>query len=332
MWSVWIFWLGTDDRREVVGLPGVASEAAQHIVAFALLAALVMAAVRARPWAVFATVALAGVAGEFIQLAASSRTFSVHDMLFSAVGAAIGAVIGAAACRRQGWSATVAVMLLAGLVVASAPFALRLSVTGSATALPADCPSPPPPAPGTPEVVLNEQFATGGDGEWPVEIEEPTAAELRARLVATNEFSVNVVFRTTDLGQTGPVRLFTISDRTANNRANFQISLERNDLRIRLRTACKRFNAVVAPDVVRADTVHRVDVTWGAGTLEVWVDAVKVKSTSLPWGDLTSWNPTYSIVVGDTAGGGRRFDGSVYSVTMWDRALGETFIVANSAP
>jgi hypothetical protein len=127
MWAVWIIQLGTDDRRVVVGLPSVASEAVQHIVAFAVLGALVMATVRTRPLAVFAAVAAAGVLGEFVQLAASSRTFSVVDMLYSAAGAALGVTIGVAVARRRGWTATVAVVALAGLVVAVAPVVLPLA-------------------------------------------------------------------------------------------------------------------------------------------------------------------------------------------------------------
>jgi hypothetical protein len=127
MWAAWIIQLGTDDRRAVIGLPSVASEAVQHVVAFAVLGALVMATVRARPWAVFAAVAVAGVLGEFVQLATSSRTFSVVDMLFSAAGAALGVAVGMEVARQRGWTATLAVVALAGLVVAVAPVVLPLA-------------------------------------------------------------------------------------------------------------------------------------------------------------------------------------------------------------
>ena len=331
VWCVWILQLGIGDRQEVIGLPEGASEAVQHIVAFAVLSALVMLAVGRRPWMVFAAVAAAGVLGELAQLATSSRTFSVVDMLYSTAGAALGVVV----VRRHGWPATLGVVSFAGLMIAIAPFTLRLAEFGPDTAFPQDCASPPPPpAPGAPEVVLSEQFGTVGADEvgWPIEIEEPTTAELRAQLIATNEFSVTMQFSTTDLDQTGPVRLFTISDGVMSDQVNFHVGLERNDLSIRLRTSCELFNSVVVPDVVLADTVHRVAVTWGGGTLDVWVDAVKVTSTPLPWGDLERWDPTYPIIVGDEAGGGRRFDGSVYSVVMWDRVIDETLIGADSAP
>jgi hypothetical protein len=329
-WSVWMFWLGTDDRRQVVGLPSTASEAVQHVVAFAVLGALVMATERTRPWAVFSVLALAGVLAELVQLAVPSRTFSVVDMLFSAAGAAIGVAF----ARGSGWRSTMATASIAVLVVASAPVALRVSEPEPDTSFAADCFPAPPLAPGPPEVVLAQDFASssGTDGGAAIEIEEPTAAELRDQVVATGELTASVEFSTTNLDQTGPVRLFTISDGIMTDEVNFHVGLEHDDLSIRLRTSCELFNWVIVPDVVRVDTVQRVDVTWGAGTLEVWVDAVKVLSTSLPWGDLERWDPTYRILVGDEVGGGRQFDGTVYSVTMWDQALDEQSLLGAAKP
>ena len=123
VWAVWILWLGTDDRRSVVGLSATASEAVQHIVAFAVLGALVMVTARRRPWMVFALVAVAGILGEVLQLLASDRTFSVRDMAYSVIGAALGV----AAVRRTGWYTTVAVMAIAGLLIVMAPRSLKLA-------------------------------------------------------------------------------------------------------------------------------------------------------------------------------------------------------------
>ena len=239
-------------------------------------------------------------------------------------------LVGVAVAQWRGWSATVAIVSLAGLLFALAPVVLEIAVLGPRTSFPADCAPPPPPASGPPAIVLDEEITAGLDGEWPLEIEEPSTAELRARLLATGELSATVEFSTADLDQSGPVRLFTISDGTANNRVNFHVGLEGDDLSIRLRTSCELFNSVLVRDVVQADTVHRVDVTWGSGELAVWVDGVEETSETLPWGDFERWDASYPIVVGDESGGGRRFDGSVYTVTMWDHALDEAFIVAEA--
>ena len=319
IWAAWILWLGTDDRRRVVGFSGTPSEAIQHVVAFAILGALVMATVRRRPWAVFVLVAAAGVLGEFAQLATADRTFSGVDMLFSVAGAAIGVAV----MRRTGWVPTLALVAIAGLLIALAPVVLELSEAEADTSLPDGCSSPPPLAQGAPDVVLQADFPDGAadTDAFPLRIEEPTTAELRDRLLETDEFSAAVEFSTSALDQEGPVRLFTISEGVSVDQVDFHIGLERDDLSVRMRTSCDLFNQVIVPDVVTAGTRHRVVVTWGAGTLGVWVDGVNVERATVPWGDLERWDPTYPIVVGDEAGGGRRFDGSVYSVTMWDRAL-----------
>lgn len=123
VWALWILRLGTDDRRNVVGLSGTASEAIQHIVAFAVLGALLMVTAPRRRRLVFGLAALAGVLGEFVQLGLSNRSFSVLDMVFSVTGAAIGVV----AVRRTGWPTTVTVMAIAGLLIAIAPQTLELS-------------------------------------------------------------------------------------------------------------------------------------------------------------------------------------------------------------
>lgn len=139
IWAAWILYLGTDDRRQVVGFSGISSEALQHIVAFAVLGALAMATARQRPWAVFGLVALAGAAGEFVQLAASDRTFSFADMAFSVTGAAIGV----AAVRSTGWLPTVALVATAGLLIAVTPIVLELPDAEPATSLAGECSAPP---------------------------------------------------------------------------------------------------------------------------------------------------------------------------------------------
>ena len=228
IWTAWIVYLGTDDRRRVVGFSGTPSEAIQHVVAFAVLGALVMATARRRPWTVFALVAAAGVLGEFAPLATSSRTFSVVDMVFSVAGAGIGVAV----MRRTGWVPTMAVVSVAALLIVVAPFALELSEAEFDTSLPDGCSSPPPLVAGPPEVVLQVDFADGvaDTDSFPIRIEEPTTAELRDRLLETDEFSVAVEFRTTDLDQEGPVRLFTISNGAGVDQVDFHLGLERDDL------------------------------------------------------------------------------------------------------
>jgi hypothetical protein len=68
--------------------------------------------------------------------------------------------------------------------------------------------------------------ATGGGATRPTEIEGPTTAALRERLVTTDEFSVAIEFSTTSLDQDGPVRLLTISAGPEADEDNFHLGLE----------------------------------------------------------------------------------------------------------
>ena len=335
IWAGWILYLGTDDRRGVVGVSAAVSEALQHIIAFAVLGALVMVTVRGRPRMVFCLVAAGGVLGEFAQLATSNRSFSLTDMAFSVIGAGLGVAV---AAQWPDWRSTVAAVTIAGLLIAFAPFVLEMTVDEPITSFPGDCADPPPPVGGAPEEVLHADSDAGFRADFdadsgvtpPIRIDEPTTAALRARLLETAELSVAVEFSTTSLDQEGPVRLFTISEGPDVDQVNFHLGLEHDDLRVRLRTSCEIFNEITVPDVVGAGSRHRAVVTWGAGILDVWMDGVKVRSTSLAWGDLDRWDSSFPITIGSEARGGRRFDGSVYSVTMWDRALDDSSIVAQS--
>lgn len=102
----------------------MASEAAQHVVAFAVLSALVMLTVRRRPTIVFGVVASGGVLGEFVQLATSNRSFGVADTALSVIGAGIGVAL----VRRSDWCSTVAVVASARLLIANSQIALEPTV------------------------------------------------------------------------------------------------------------------------------------------------------------------------------------------------------------
>lgn len=327
LWSLWILRLGTEDPQRVVGLDALPSEAIQHVVAFAVLGSLTMLAVRGRRGAVTALVAAAGVTGELAQLLISSRTFSVTDLLFSVAGA----VAGVAIVRGFGWLTTVAALTVGGVVLAMSPVVLEPPPSPVVTSFPDACFDAPPLVGGEPGVVFQADVGESGAGTTgPVQIDEPTVAEVRDRLLVTDEFSVAVDFRSESDDQEGPVRLFTISGGTVVDQVNFHLGVEHDDLSIRWRTSCELFNSVIVPDVVTAGVDQRVVVTWGAGRLGVWVDGSEAFRADVVWGDLERWDPTFAITVGAEVGGTRLFDGAVYAVTMWDRALDETSIVGES--
>lgn len=325
LWAGWLFIFGTGEARRVPGLSSVVGEPLQHLVAFAVLAALIMLTVRSKPLAVFVVVIGVGLLGELIQLPIPDREFAWSDLVMDTIGASIGIIV---VTRFPGSYTRVGTMLLAAALMVIGPFAPEADPDMMLT-FPEDCGDPPPPIAIEPAVILDESGLL--DAMLPVEIGEPSVAQLREQLMVTNELTVETWFETDDLTQSGPVRVFTISDGTAEDQMNLHVGIEGNGVSVRLRTSCNIFNWVIATDVIEAHRPQHVAFTWQQARLAVWVNGEEVLATDNPWGDFARWDPEFDIIVGDEKGGGRGFDGVVYSVTMWNAALDEASIVGRSA-
>lgn len=322
VWTAVVCYLALTSSRRVLGLPDEFAEPAQHFVSFAVLAALLALAFPGR-WALIAgSLAVGGVAGEFLQLTTPNRKFDLIDIAMDLVG--IGCGLGAVALVDHARLTTpvfgvACALLLAGplLLVVKAP---------PVTAFPSGCSSPPPPVDGEPVVLLGLEPASGGPAS-----PNPSVAELGASLNETDEWAVDVWFDTPDFAQSGPARVFTISEGTERDEVNVHVGVDGNSLSVRWRTSCEWFNEVAVPAVIEPGDPQHVVVNWSGGVLETWVDGVVVDQATVSWGDLAAWDPGFEIMIGDEVGGGREFGGTVYSVTMWDRALDKAAIAERSA-
>jgi len=315
-WGGWMLHLGTIDSQRVVGVSADQSEWVQHLVAAAVLGVLAMLAVGARPVLVFVVLVLAGLLGEMLQLATANRTFSLFDLLADAIGAAVGVGVAVLVGGRRGF-AFAALATTAALAVAT-PWLLEETTPEWARGE-EECSDARAPWPQEPQVLL----AADLDGTaLPTSITDPSAASVVEAVARTDELTLEAWFETSDLDQDGPARVFTFSDGPSQNQVNVHLGVEGDDLSVRLRTACELIRWVQIPDVVAADVPMHVVVTWSAGELVAFVDAVEVSRVEVEWGELDAWDPTFRIRVGDEVGGGRPFVGEVYSVTMWDAALG----------
>ena len=155
----------------------------------------------------------------------------------------------------------------------------------------------------------------------PRAISDPSAAKLVQAVSRTDEFMLEVWFETSDLDQRGPAQVFTISDGMRKSRMNLQLGVEGDDLIVRLRTACELFREVEVSDAIAAGVPVHAVVTWSAGDLVTYVDAVEVNRVEPSWGPLDAWDSSFRIQVGAEVGEDRRFVGDVFSVTMWDAPL-----------
>jgi uncharacterized membrane protein len=326
-WTAWMLFLGLDDRRRVVGFSSDQSAVLQHLVAFAVLGALITFIVPWKPAVVWVAVAAAAILGEVMQLSTANRDFSIADIAVGAMGAGAGVAVGMIAARCDSHVEIAALLVPGGLMIAST-FLLVVDPEPPETTFPEDCMQAPERITREPRVLIEEtDLATQ---PLPIEMAGTTAVAVRRQILDTNELSVEIWYETTNLSQSGPVRLFTISTGTSQTDVNLHVGIENDDLSVRLRTSCELFTWVQVDDIVRAGRAQHAVVTWSAGVLSTWANGVLVNETVPRWGDFERWDPDARIIVGDEAGGGRRFDGTVYSVTMWDAALGDTVIKARA--
>lgn len=325
VWIVWSIVLGTGAKQRVLGLSSDTSEPVEHVVTFLILGALVMMVTRRRAVVVFVILVAAGLVGELIQLAIAGRTFSLADLGMDAIGAAVGIALARGA---PPW-ARIATYALAISLVAVTPVALTDSETPPVTTFPEDCSPPPAANSREPEVVLGLDGLEADD--LPRTIGQPSVAQIRRRLLVTNELTVETWFETSDLSQDGPARVLTISKGSATSLVNVHVGVTDDGISIRLRNSCDIFNWIQIDDVLTADRPHHVVFTWSAGRISTWVDGTRVSRVEVPWGDFDRWNGNYRTVIGGEFGGGRAFSGTIYSVTMWDGALSDEEIVRRAA-
>lgn len=321
LWTVVVAYLGLSERRGVLALPDELAEPTQHFVSFAVLASLLTVAFPGRHWWIGAGLSVIGAAGEFVQLTTADRQFDEADIVVNVVGVAVG--IGVVVL----WEARIAgaVVATTAVLLVTGPTLLLID-TQPTTSFPSECEAAPPSADGEPIILVEDLSDSDQTPNTDVSV-----AQITEAVSETSELAVEAWFQTSDLRQSGPVRIFTISEGVGRDQVNFHLGLDRDDLSIRLRTECELFNSVQVDDVIVAERLHHVVVTWSNGALETWVDGARADRTELPWGDFSAWDSNFDLVIGDELGGGRQFVGRIESVTMWDRALDDDVIAERGA-
>ena len=321
VWVGWSIVLGTGEKQRVTGLGTDASEPVQHVVTFLVLGALVMMTVRRRPFMVFVALVAAGFLGEFVQLGVAERTYGLEDVGMNTIGAALGVI---AARRSVPWTRIVTYVITVSLIAIS-PLVLVDGEPAPVTAFPEDCRPPPPPSDHAPEIILEVDDLE--DVELPHRVDRPRMNQIRHRLMQSDELTVETWFETSNLSQDRSTPVVTMSRGPWTTRMNLHVGVIDDGLTIRLRNSCNIFNLVQVDDVLHADRPHHVLFTWAGGLLSTWVDGVLVGRQEVPWGDFERWNQNYETVIGAEFGGERAFDGTIYSVTMWDGALSDDEIM-----
>ena len=151
----------------------------------------------------------------------------------------------------------------------------------------------------------------------------PTAASALLKACrASGEASIEAVFRTDRLDQSGPARIVTFSS-TASSR-NFTLGQQNEQLILRLRTSETTaenggYREFTLFPLKAYETVHVV-AAYRDGQLTAYRDGEKAFQTTALKGDLKAWTDHY-FLLGDEAEGNRRWNGVVEAFAVHSRAL-----------
>lgn len=172
---------------------------------------------------------------------------------------------------------------------------------------------------------------TGGS----LELQTPTilrsagpATKIIEAAAAANEVTVEAWVTPASTTQSGPARVVSVSDGIGDRNVTLgqggPEGTPGDHWVGRLRTTETSANGLpsVATPVgtATAALTHVIYTRDASGAVSLYVDGV-VQANGTVAGDLSSWDPSYGLLIGDEVGGGRHWLGSLHLVAVYGRAL-----------
>jgi hypothetical protein len=158
---------------------------------------------------------------------------------------------------------------------------------------------------------------------------EPASA-LTSAISKANELSVEVWFEPANLQQTGPARIISLSADASHR--NFTVGQEGDRLEVRLRGSATSENGLpsLTTDAgsLTSELTQAVFTKDGAGTLRIYLNG-DLAVTRDDVGELSNWDSSYRLIVGDEATGGRAWLGALHLIAIYDRALSDKEVSQN---
>lgn len=148
------------------------------------------------------------------------------------------------------------------------------------------------------------------------------ATKVTSAARASGQVTLEAWVTPSSLEQTGPARIVTVSGGTMAGELNVHLGQSATMASARLRTTADNFSWVQTAGAFRSTSspVHVV-VTFDGTTQRVYVDGVVQSVSHKPAGDLSSWDLSYPLVVGNEATLDRSWLGTVHLVAAYGRAL-----------
>jgi VanZ family protein len=154
---------------------------------------------------------------------------------------------------------------------------------------------------------------------------------LCGRLVIGTGFTLEVWAATDDPDQTGPARIVSYSLNHVER--NFTLGQSNKKLIMRLRTTETDLNGVKPhaelDSVFGSSEPQHIVVAYDFSEQRIFVNGEMMLRQKIPGGRFTNWDPSYPLLLGNEATGNRPWNGKIFYVAIYDRALNEREIHKN---
>ncbi|MCA9036043.1 MAG: DUF1553 domain-containing protein [Planctomycetaceae bacterium] len=158
------------------------------------------------------------------------------------------------------------------------------------------------------------------------------ATRLVTAAKTTNEFSIEVWLTPAKDKQSGPARIVTLSKDSA--RRNFTFGQDGNRFDLRFRTTKTDQNglpSLTTPNgTVTTQKTHVVYTFDLSGNVSCYVDGKHVAERQFG-GDLSNWDDTFQLALGDELTGNRRWEGKLHFIGLYNKALSANQVARNFA-
>lgn len=145
-----------------------------------------------------------------------------------------------------------------------------------------------------------------------------------------DDFTVEAWVRPTRLDQSGPARIVSSSDGADLTDVNFHLGQDRHCLSLRLDTGRREAEWLLLADVFdRPQPAWHLVATYDSGTVRVYVDGEPRLEEDFDDADVSGWSRDYPLLVGNEATRDRPFEGEIYLVAVYERALGASEVARN---
>jgi VanZ family protein len=168
---------------------------------------------------------------------------------------------------------------------------------------------------------------------WPcheVASEEPPI-ELFKSFINAKGFTVEVYITVDDIEQIGPARIVTYS--LDPYQRNFTLGQEFDSLILRLRTTNSDVNGIYphfrADKLFEPGKKQHITVTYDGKSEKLYVDGKQRGISSLLKGNFSNWDPKAFFMLGNEFTGDRLWQGRLYLIAPYNRALDEEEIYQN---